>query len=246
MTTKTYYTHDNGGKPFKVDILKKDVTVSSRINLDTYKKFVTYKPKKIFIGKDCPHPNDNNQENKHHQNDGNSILLYINNNIYIFIGDHICVFKSFEEIIEYKSPMNGSDVAYPYAIDKGGYVYLFIEDAIMSMNDELEEYLANNNNAYNYYYNHYNITYDQKFEDIKEFYIGNHQYGLHYSPKSKEEYLRFLTFEHNKVGEYGISIVDFNNNKIQLTQKMYVNLIKRFGKFMGFQKLEKIMIYDRN
>ena len=58
--------------------------------------------------------------------DGNSILLELIDNKYVFIGSVISEFNTREEIQEYYSEVGNSSVSYPYAIGKK-YTYLMIE-----------------------------------------------------------------------------------------------------------------------
>ena len=60
--------------------------------------------------------------------DGNSILIEKSNNTYVFIGTNIFSFKSIKPIIEFVSPISGSDVPFPFAIDSEGNIYLLYED----------------------------------------------------------------------------------------------------------------------
>ena len=50
--------------------------------------------------------------------DGNSILVHISENKYVYIGSSIYSFESQAKIIRYISPVGNSDVPYPYAIDE--------------------------------------------------------------------------------------------------------------------------------
>jgi len=240
---KTYYINDNGGRPFKVDIIGKKVTISGTYveNEKIYTEIVTYKPKQIFIGI--------SEKNKMSEFglgygpnfDGNSILLYMNKNTYIFIGMYIYSFQALNTITTFVSSVGNNDVPYPYAIDNKGYIYLLIEDVIMKPNDELKQYLSDKlNDAYFYYYDKHDII-KNKFENIKEFYIGKTKYNLTYKSNPKNNYMRFIKY----FDKYGISIVDKDNNRIQLDKKSYVALIKRFGKQQGFKKLHKLMIHKR-
>lgn len=49
--------------------------------------------------------------------DGNSILFHINGSTYVCVSVDIISFQTITPVVAYKSPVYGSDVAYPYAID---------------------------------------------------------------------------------------------------------------------------------
>ena len=117
-----YLTHDNGGRPFRVEIDKKENIVNVFINYK-FKPFdklfnknvFSSKYQKIWIGKS---PKNGPKF------DGNSILIKKSNNTYVFIGSNIFSFKSISPITEFVSLISGSDVPFPYAIDIEGNIYL--------------------------------------------------------------------------------------------------------------------------
>lgn len=140
-----YYIHDNGGRPFMVNVNTKDKSLEVfKFDKKAYDLYIekTYHPKKneyisddndvkyytksilkipkyqkVFIGDDW-----NEKEFK-----GNSILVNLSDMNYIFIGWDIYSFKTDEKINEYRSPVGNSDVPYPYAVSKN-YVYFMIDN----------------------------------------------------------------------------------------------------------------------
>lgn len=122
---KTYYTHDNGGRPFKVVIKNKTAIIS--VMDDKYADFGSYRPKmeipfiKEFIGLK-----------------GSSILLEIKSDKkdrykYLFIGHNIFSFYTIEKIQKYYSPIGNNDVPYPFALTKTK-IYLMIESVFFDLN----------------------------------------------------------------------------------------------------------------
>ena len=91
----------------------------------------TYNPIKVFIGK-----------YKNAYDDGNSILLQLSTYKYVYIGAHgglygkITTFETDYEIVQYESPIYGSDVPYPYAVDTDQNIYLFNEEIIIGPYDD--------------------------------------------------------------------------------------------------------------
>lgn len=246
MTNKTYYIHDNGSRPFKVDIKNKKVIISATHDNDEqkYVKFVTYKPKQIFIGKSEKNGMTEFSGGFGEEFDGNSILLNIKGKKYIFIGRSIFMFSAKNKIIEYTSPIGNSDVPYPYAIDKEGYIYLLIEEVIMKTNDELKKYLNNKEiDPYDYYCERNSLT--NNFENIKTFFVGKNPYMFTYSSTPKSQYKSLSEYKKDDVDKNGISIVDNNNKRTYLTKQTYADLMKRFAKHSGFSALTKIMIHSR-
>lgn len=151
-----YFTHDNGGKPFKVKVSKSNVDVyvlnSEKEDDFTYEHILNYKPLKTFIGDSdekkfavhgyCYPPCDHV---------GNSILLEFSDK-YIHIGQNIFSFKTLNnnKIVDYCSPIGGNDVPYPYAVDSDGNVYLMTANVVIkNFYLEKKDYA---NDPYAYYY----------------------------------------------------------------------------------------------
>ena len=136
--SKTYYIHDNGGRPFKVIITGYTAEVYKLTDMlsKNYKLAKTFKFIESFNG-----------------GNGSSILLQVKSdnkdlNTYIYIGDKIFSFSIKDKIIAYKSPIGNSDVPYPYAISKDN-VYLMLESVVLDK--ELLE-LITIKDPYQYYY----------------------------------------------------------------------------------------------
>tara|TARA_Y100000591_G_C21827763_1_gene697695 strand:+ start:984 stop:1874 length:891 start_codon:yes stop_codon:yes gene_type:complete len=137
---KKYFTHDNGGRPFMVVINgnKVDIyTYSSNFNFerdllrDDYDKHIKgYKNiHKKFIGKSIKGDDATNLPSSFGL--GNTILLKITKNKYVFIGSTIYEFEPEDEIKEYYSMIGNSDVPYPVAIGEKN-VYFLIESTYLS------------------------------------------------------------------------------------------------------------------
>lgn len=130
---RTYYTHDNGSRPFKVMIESETATIYKRIENDDddikYEKkpIIKFKFMKIFIGKshDCKTTRKSGGNGK--MFDGNSILLKLTAKKYVFIGERIIEFMYDDPIVKFYSPVGNSDVPYPYAFDKDGNCLFILE-----------------------------------------------------------------------------------------------------------------------
>jgi hypothetical protein len=157
---KRYEIHDNGGRPFFVEINGKTVTVFK--NMDTFKmvdnKFIdihnpekelfTVKADEIYIGKKSPTGDYDGLNPRYGQ--GNSILLKIGSK-YRYIGHEIYDFEPVkgDTILQYYSDIGNSDVPYPYAIGKT-HIYIMldkeaVEKSYFDMNEPIYE---------QYYYEH--------------------------------------------------------------------------------------------
>jgi hypothetical protein len=106
-----YYINSNGVVPFRVTVNDNCVYIEkNNFNseaLPSWKKLRKIKFKKIFIGSD----NESHKGNVKYF--GNTLLLQITSQKYIFIGSEIFEFKSKEPIYIFESPLD-----YPYAYTK--------------------------------------------------------------------------------------------------------------------------------
>ncbi len=120
-----YNIHDNGFIPFIVYDYGTKVSVYKQTD-NMQRKILDLKYKKIFIG-------DNTLNFKGYvakgTGKGNTILLEVLPNEYVYIGNEIKAFqtKLDDMIIKYISPIGNSDVVYPYAIGKN-FTYLMLEN----------------------------------------------------------------------------------------------------------------------
>ena len=161
---ETYYIHDNGGRPFKVVIEKPANKVSIYKVLDcpellclpeySKEKLLEFQAESMFIGKSPLNKMTEFGEGYGPDFDGNSILLHLTGNTYVYIGSSIYMFNAYGKIISYTSPVGNNDVPYPYAIDDAGNIYLLIEDAVIENNDRVRSY----GDPYDYYYHDKAVT----------------------------------------------------------------------------------------
>ena len=137
MVKKSYETHDNGGRPFRVEIQGMKVSVWK--NMNSYElvngKFTTVEhPAKhlfdltadeVFIGKKSSKGGYDGLKPK--DAEGNSILLQKGSK-YMFIGHVIYEFSAVkDDTIEFfYSDIGNSDVPYPFAIGKT-HVYILLD-----------------------------------------------------------------------------------------------------------------------
>ncbi len=134
----TYLTHDNGGRPFKVIINdeehKIEVYKSTAIDIYSKKLLELTEYQLIFLGKDSKYP----------QFEGQSILVKIDDNNYVYIGNMIYQLNTKDIITQFISDLGNSDVVYDYAIGTEN-IYLFTEKKYFNKDFY---------NPYNCYYKH--------------------------------------------------------------------------------------------
>jgi hypothetical protein len=159
-----YFIHDNGGVPFRVAIdelgMRAIVYVCQYDFDQSYESDNSYATEpiilnttfeKIFLGGPL---SDELIANSSNFELGNSILLHITGNRYIFIGMYIYAFESPEPILEYSSPIGNNDVPYPFA-KSASETFLMIEDAVLDnkiLDEEAYKYPNQAYNPYNLYY----------------------------------------------------------------------------------------------
>jgi hypothetical protein len=240
---QVYYTLDDGGNPFKVEIksfdkplynevsIYKEITDSSEDGYYSYEKvpLATYKAEKVFIGKDL--------ELK--DLDGNSILLEIDSKklSYVHIGATVFSFTAYAKIIDYVSPAENS--AYPFAIDVAGNCYLMIEDAIITINEEVKKILQDkhNPNPYKYYYHK---------GYIQSVYIGNKERYLKYTGADFDSFKKDITQYILSGNNLDIYFMNKDGEKELLTKEKYNSFLENFGIKYGFKPyINKKVIHKR-
>lgn len=156
--TKVYFVHDNGSRPFRVEVSGKNVeiyrnTISTNKEENTLiKKLVV---KEVYLGKSLS------------SEKGNTILLHLDGKKYMFIGQDIYEFTMEDEFEAYYSIIGNSDVPYPIVLGSK-YVYLMLSSDHTYIPRELFKVKMDNAewaNAYAYYYGYKDFdTGDNCFE----------------------------------------------------------------------------------
>ena len=250
-----YYTHDNGGRPFKVivDSINNKIDVfkySNILNDDIYDINVysgTYN--QIFIGKSTQNRMTLFSGGIGKSFDGNSILCLLDNNKYLYIGENITTFDLIgsdqNKIIKYISDVGNNDVPYPYAIDSENNIYFLLESIVLKPNKNnmlyMDKSFNNNDNPYAGLYDLIKMTNNDNqissFSNIEKFYIGREVYNLNYCPNPDNEYDR-LENDFNAQLSYKTK----NSDKTELTKDKYIALINSYGKHMGLEQIKNLNI----
>jgi hypothetical protein len=155
---KTYFIHYNGGRPYLVYIKNKDIIIYSipedKIDISLYEpnenknKWMyinlveKYKTKEIFIGKSPLIDMTKFSGGYGTYFDGNTILLLLNNNNYVYIGNYIKEFKINDKIEKYYSFVGNNDVPYPMAISKKNIYFFNYPSGYLSI-DEFPKFKNN-------------------------------------------------------------------------------------------------------
>ncbi len=155
---KTYFIHFNGGRPYLVYIKNNDIIIYSidknKIDISLYEddenknKWMyinlvkKYKAKEIFIGKSPLIPMTNFSGGYGKYFDGNTILLLLNNNNYVYISNYIEEFSINDKIEKYYSFVGNNDVPYPIAISKKNIYFFRYPIGYLSI-DEFPKFKSN-------------------------------------------------------------------------------------------------------
>ena len=148
---KTYYTHMNGARPFKVVIDKLNVKVYEAVYgpspdwESSYDKLTkSYTVKKVRVGRNVDDPRFGR---------GNSIILHWKKDTYVFICGSLIEFKvpKGEVIQHFVSPIGRNDVPYPTAKSQN-YAY-FLSDMAAVPLYEMSPH-TDWNDAYGHFFGH--------------------------------------------------------------------------------------------
>ena len=122
---KSYLIHDNGGRPFRVEIQGMKVSVTRTKEEEEEKHLFDFTANELFVGKKSPKGGYDGLKPK--EAEGNSVLLLVGSK-YIYIGSEIYQFEPVkgDTIEKYYSDIGNSDVPYPYAIGKT-HVYILLD-----------------------------------------------------------------------------------------------------------------------
>lgn len=160
-----YLTHDNGGRPFRVNIRGDTLNIYKTdpkeyiwdfeydiVNVMEYYSYLvkSYKVDRIWIGDDSYDPYDPIASEKI----GNSVLARIWSNsvnpTYIFVGNKIYTFQTDnDQINEFYSPVGNNDVPYPVAESDNKY-YFMLDSVEMNKNG----FVRSNGDLYFDFYGH--------------------------------------------------------------------------------------------
>jgi hypothetical protein len=249
-----YYTYSNGSRSYKIIIYHNNLVRIFKSDNCILNVF----PQQIFIGK-----SDKNKMfeysgayNKHlskldsqdkatDELYGNTILLKMNDTNYIYIGCKIFSFTTEYLIISYHSPIGNNDIPYPYAIDSEKNYYLLIEGVMLKNSKELETFVINNNDPYEYYYKASLITEDrglgrkplfQNNFNIMRFYIGKEIYTMNFSISPSNEFDHFTKELGNNV-----YVRDKYKLKRNIKKHQYIEIIEDFGNTIGASSINNII-----
>jgi len=173
---KSYDTLDNGGRPYRVIIDGSNVSIYNGTQKEDYtydydKLIRSVKAKKVYLG-------------GKKKELGNSILLHLSGNKYMYIGHEIYEFQMLDSVDSYFSLVGNSDVPYPVLLGTE-YAYFMLDHcyvprALFSPSMKKSDW----EDAYQRYYGYTNPMTSEK-QTLDEIRIINKK-GLNLESKSKK------------------------------------------------------------
>ena len=181
---KTYITLDNGGQPFlvaikgktvKIFIIKPDIKIIFGFELKPYHYthlIKEYQVEKVFIGKSPKNESTIYSGGFGKKWDGNSVLLELPNNKYVFIGTEIYEFSTKDKIISFISPVRNNLVPYPTALSQDNAFFMLDKNYVpIEYINELKLNKTEMTDLYTHYYGHYTgkslKKYAKKMKNVK-------------------------------------------------------------------------------
>ena len=200
---------------------------------------------KVFVGKSPLIPMTEFSGGHGPEFDGNTLLLQKSEYEYIWIGDAIVSFVSYFPIVEYISPVGNNQVPYPWAIDEKGWVYLFLENVVITNIPKSEL-----SDPYEYWYEKLSIICNgmsylntnpvETFDSISKFFIGDEQYALTWNAFPDKEFDRL--FERYSSELY---VEKTSGIKYKLDKQSYIKLMKDFAERAGICVLDHVVVIDK-
>ena len=236
---KFVFPLDNGGSPFCVFYKEGDVAVFKmdpkyiiedwKLHTCFYTKKVDhFSAKEVILGKSPKNEMTTFSGGYGKWTTGNSVLLWIKEDEYVYIGECIFRFKSLSKIVKYVSPIGNSGVPYPYAIDENGRYYLMIGNIMIE-----KVPWKFRGKPYMYAYNNMKV-------DLKK--------NINYNSEPGKNYDRMIDSwkEDKKIyREVDNKIIYVGMKKFETTREEYIKMNKDYGKKMGFSKLKGVKVIQK-
>ena len=249
MSYSTIYKETH---PFKVFITKmKNISHVAVLRTEDGNEVLvsTFIAKNIMIGK-SPKCNLTSTGTFGSEFDGNTILLHLRHDKYVYIGKEIIKFTAFGEINEFVSPVDVDRIPYSYAVDGKNNTYLFNEQIVL-MNLTSKNY----SNPYDYYEDHRTIvssksksskkpkhtislSLDEKDpEQLIEIYVSDEQLCVKHESRSAMLYNRLTGNEKNKM------YVVFSNEPdkmVSIDIGDFKKILSKFGSVAHFKPFKNV------
>ena len=243
--SQIYYTHDNGARPFRVEI-----STENHVNVFIQNEEVPtyeYDPLTIFRGDSPETPMTLFSGGYGEDFDGNSFLFELADLNYIFVGDTVKSFTAHAKIITYVSLVGNNDVPYPHAIDEENRYYLMMEETVISNSD-----IIGHLEPTQWFFTAQLISEDigttpptqplfGVFQDIKRLCFGDDEYTFVWHPSPAEDYERI-----QQDFSEDIAVLKIDGERIPLSKNEYITINDEFSILHGFTQMGNInIIHER-
>ncbi len=243
---KSYKIHDNGGRPFKVNVFTADPDKPKIVHIYGPKypreraKIAEVSAEDVFIGY-TPAITGYGCGDEFL---GNTILLKLGGLEYVWIGNRgILKFFASREIADFASPVGNSNVPYPYAIDTLGNYYLMLENVILNARPE---FYQPGFDPYNYYYNNQRVcslrgasSICLNFDGITGQKINGQKLWITVCPNPAADYDRLTnTFGHDIQFQYG-------NEWRPISRDTYIEIMTRAAAKLGINEFQTECVCKR-
>ena len=169
-----YLIHDNGDRPFQVVVANKTVSIYKGLKnedggYDNYdepvKKLIAHR---VYLGSDpCDPAMYTTISGLCSSEKGNTILVYLGNHKYVYIGGEIYEFTMKDDFEAYYSAIGSNDVPYPILLGSK-YVYLMLDHKYISRDLFPPMDSAQWADTYAYYYGLKDVKTGAKTEHIRK------------------------------------------------------------------------------
>lgn len=237
---RVYYIHDNGGRPFIVQITN-DPTLHLRVFTTRQKtdgEFISHR--EVYnTDATCVFLDDETNVGFDPRFYGNTILAEIASHRYVWIGNRgIREFTARAPIIQFTSPMGNSNVPYPWARDAVGDYYLMLDDVIIRDRDSNQL----RSDPYSYYYANNIINTNGNsilagYQHVEDYGTEDSHYDLCHS--TNYDWIR------TRHGRCNWWIVKGTGMQIPLSADDEIQLMEGAGKYAGYSKLNMVELYER-
>lgn len=222
---RTYFTHDNGDRPYKVVVSDERALV--------FKRARSAQPDYEFKGHVMVGRSRENEMTRWSgafgpEYDGNSVLVY-NGVVATFIGHRILRFRPLAAIHVFASPVGNNDAPYPYAIDTRGNYYLIIANVVVASAS-----ITNHDDPYSHQGGFYDIHKMRGFEDIDKSVTAGQAYDVNWG--DPESWFK----DENGEPTEDVNIRNLDGSTRRVNRAEVKALMDRFAAARGFSALQFI------
>ena len=231
LNQKVYFIHDNGTKPFRIQILNdRFVDIHAYTDDNQYTNLLlSLEAEKIFIGKSHKTPMTDFSGGYGEKFDGNSILLYEGSNEYLYIGSEIFRFRSETTIVEFVSHIGNNDVPYPFAIDEEDNYYFMLEYAILKVDSHSSD------DPYRFYYD--KIKDLSHYANIEHMIIENEEYNVNSNPNPTYNYEDLTKRLGNPIYMKRKGYLEIE----EITKEEFIELLSNFNQSIGLRPMNLLL-----